>query len=194
MGMLKSSPHSEGSSSKIISKLGKTLRGHVEESNTDCNAENLGAERLCRALPLSWPRRELGSPCLCRVTARALPPAAVANTPAAALRPAEAAGAKGCHREAQQRPCPFWRLPTEPLQQPRVSCRRGNPAAAAPWRLPAATPAERGPSPQRPPRPFRRPRRRPGTASPAPPQGQRGQGTALLKFTFPASLQSIFVL
>lgn len=197
--MLKSSPHSDGSSFKIISKLGKTLGGHVEESNIDCNAEKLGAERLCRALPLSRPTRELGSLCVCWPTAGAVPPAPTHLRPRPAPRDAELRrlqvpkAVTGQHSSGpvpsggsphNPRAAPSFRQAKQPrCGRPPEAPGRAPRAARIPWIPVRARPSEAPGQASRAaripwipvrarcsrPAPSAGPRHCPGTASPAPP-------------------------
>lgn len=141
------------------------------ESNTDCNAENLGEERLRRALPLSWPRRELGSPCPCWVTARAVLPSPTHLRPCSDLR---AASAAPCFLQAKK---PLGGPLEAPGRAPVRLEHRGSrpvPAAAAPAR------------------PFRRAAPPPGHGEPRPAPGTTRTGRSPLNVRFPHFLTKYF--
>ncbi|XP_039582192.1 serine/arginine repetitive matrix protein 3-like isoform X2 [Passer montanus] len=173
MGMLKSSPHSEGSSFKMFLKLGKTLRGHVEESNfaMQRTGERSVPAEPCRCLGQHGPRvtgPSAGSrPERSRQHTRDR--AQTRGTPDAELRELQVPEAvTGKHGTAPS----LLAAPTERPQQPRVArgrskpappplggCRQRSPRGARPGRAGAA-----------PLRPFRRARRARPRAAPGTPR------------------------
>lgn len=116
--MLKSSPCSEGSSLRMLPNLGKMVRGHVLQQHW-LQCRELGSRVSLQSPTAVWANTGTRVTLSCTGLQPELwHPAAISNTTlcrSAGHRrwAAEAAAAKGCHKEAQQWPCPFQRLPTE---------------------------------------------------------------------------------
>ncbi|XP_039582195.1 translation initiation factor IF-2-like isoform X3 [Passer montanus] len=187
MGMLKSSPHSEGSSFKMFLKLGKTLRGHVEESNfaMQRTGERSVPAEPCRCLGQHGPRvtgPSAGSrPERSRQHTRDR--AQTRGTPDAELRELQVPEAvTGKHGTAPS----LWRLPQNPLSSPVLPAGEASPHRRPSEAAGSAPREERGPGALGPPRSA--PSAGHGEPGPAPPPGHRGQGTAPRTFTFRTSL------